>query len=311
MATTMRPRGTLRLRLLRSAPCVVRVSWSRDGVEVGARRVYDATAALRLPPGEWTVDVSDERAADDPTRLAPARLQVTIRDGWATDAEATLSAGAVARGMVRTAADGRSRYAAVQAVAADGRVFRTRADGRGAYVLAGLPADLALMLSARSRFDQSSPVLVTLAAGRNRDHRLLLDQPLLGASRPGGVDPVVGGAFQGLVVDPATEQPAYAAVVELRDARGTLLARTRSDRQGRFVVGGDLPPSSGLTVVVKTGPESVVVDRVRLRGLACGQGQLVDLGTVCVQHAPRVPRPARADLARGTAAALTLPSTRI
>jgi len=94
-------------------------------------------------------------------------------------------------------------------------------------------------------------------------------------------------------------------------SRGVLLGRTRTDHRGRFVVGGDLPASSGLTVVVKSGPDRIAVDERRLRGLGCREAQLVDLGEVSLPRVLHDPRPARASLPRATAAAMSLPATRV
>ncbi|GHJ59032.1 hypothetical protein NOK12_15500 [Nocardioides sp. OK12] len=307
------PAGTgIALRLVRARPCVARVRWwGPDGRLGGDKRVHDATALVTVPAGTWLLDVEDDRSSHDPSRLAPARLEVQVRDGWRTAAQAHLLPGAVLTGSVRTAQDTRARWAEVEASGPGGTLVRTRTDGLGVFTLAGLGAGSDVLVSARSRWHQATPVLARPTRPAGPRLVLRLAQPLLGASRPGGTDPVVGGALRGVVLDADGERASYAAVVELRDARGSLLARTRTDRGGRFVVGGDLPAAAGLTVVVKSGPGDVVVDRVHLRGLAVGAGQLVDLGTVRMTRAARRPRPARASLPRATAAALRLPSTRV
>lgn len=307
------PAGTgIALRLVRATPCVARVRWwGADGRVVGDKRVHDATTLITVPAGTWHVEVGDDRSAHDPSRLASAHVEVQVRHGWRTAAQAPLLRGAVLTGSVRTADDDRARWAQVEASGPDGRLLRTRTDGLGVFTLAGLSPGTDVLVSARSRWHQATPVLVRPTSEAGPRMVLRLSQPLLGASRPGGTDPVVGGALRGVVLDADGERASYAAVVELRDARGSLLARTRTDREGRFVVGGDLPASAGLTVVVKSGPGDVVVDRVHLRGLSVGAGQLVDLGTVRITRAPRRPRPHRASLPRATAAALRLPSTRM
>ncbi|MGV3562228.1 MAG: hypothetical protein ACO1ON_03010, partial [Nocardioides sp.] len=63
--------------------------------------------------------------------------------------------------------------------------------------------------------------------------------------------------------------------------------------------------------VVKSGPDRAVVDRRVVRGLACAEAALVDLGTVVLPHGARPPRPARHDLPRGGAVAMALPATRV
>ena len=308
----MTPGTGIDLRLVRARPCVARVRWwSADGRLAGDKRVHDATTLLRVPPGSWRVEVEDARSSHDPARLAPGRAHVEVRAGWRTAAEVRLAPGATVTGSVRTASDGRARQVLVEAATTDGTRVHTRSDALGVFTLAGLPRGVDLLVGARSRWHQATPLLVRIGPAPAPRLVLRLAQPLLGASRPGGVDPVVGGALRGLVLDADGERASYAAVVELRDARGTLLARTRSDREGRFVVGGDLPDRAGLTVVVKSGPGDVVVDRVHLRGLAVGAGQLVDLGTVRLTRSPRRPRPARASLPRASAASLRLPSTRV
>lgn len=303
-------RGTVRLRIARPAPCVVRLRWWSGGALVGEKRVHDATAALRLPAGRWSLEAVDDRVAEDPARLAAGAVEVDVRAGWRTDAEVALARGAVLVGNVRTGDGGWARWAAVEATYADGRVLRSRADGRGAFVLGGVGRG-PLLLRATKGAHQSTPQLLDPPPGRHPRLLLPLTEPLLGESRPGDAEPRVGAAFRGTVVDPLSDQPAYAAVVELRDARGALLARTRTDHAGEFVVGGTLPPSSGLTLVVKSGPDRAVVDRVELRGLACGEARLVDVGRVDLLWGARAPRPARASLPRATAAALRLPATRV
>lgn len=303
-------RGTVRLRLLAASTCVARVAWYAEGRLVGHRRVWHRETDLFLPAGRWVLEVTDERSVADPTRLAATRLEVVVRAGWRTTTEVVLGRGAVLRGRVATAEEQRARFATVTATAADGRVFTVRADGLGAFTLAGLPTTTCLVRATKGAW-QSVPVLVEPQVGVPTEVALGLVEPATPVSRSGAAELVVGAAFTGTVVDPSTGAPAYAALVELRDARGTLLARSRADHGGRFVVGGDLPASSGLSLVVKSGPDRAVVDRWVLRGLACAEAALVDLGTVVLPHGARPPRPARHDLPRGGAGAMALPTTRV
>ncbi|CAB4772261.1 unannotated protein [freshwater metagenome] len=303
-------RGTVRLRLLAASTCVARVAWYAEGRLVGHRRVWHEETDLFLPAGRWTLEVTDERSVADPTRLAATRVEVVVRAGWRTTTEVVLDRGAVLRGRVVTAEEQRARFATVTATAADGRVFTVRADGLGTLSLSGLPSTTYLVRATKGAW-QSAPVLVEPQVGVPTEVALALAEPATPASRSGAAELVVGAAFTGTVVDPSTGAPAYAALVELRDARGTLLARSRADHSGRFVVGGDLPASSGLSLVVKSGPDRAVVDRRVLRGLACTEAALVDLGTVVLPHGARPPRPARHDLPRGGAVAMALPATRV
>ena len=79
-----RDRGTLRVRLLPAQPCVARVAWYADGQLVGSRRLWHRETDLFLPAGRWTLEVTDEKAPHDPSRLAAARVEVTVRAGWRT-----------------------------------------------------------------------------------------------------------------------------------------------------------------------------------------------------------------------------------
>jgi hypothetical protein len=305
-----RDRGTLRVRLLPAQPCVARVTWYADGRRVGSRRLWHRETDLFLPAGTWTLEVTDEKAAHDPTRLAATRARVVVRAGWRTTADVVLERGAALSGTVRAQDGTPARFATVVATLADGRTVEVRADGRGEFTLAGLPETTVLLRATKGTW-QSLPSLLEPRAGRQGGVDLALTERWSGTSRSGAAELRVGAAFTGLVVDPATGAPAYAAIVELRDARGVLLARTRADHRGRFVVGGDLTASSGLTLVVASGPDRIAVDRKRLHGLSCGTAQLVDLGTVALpQGAPR-PRPERHHLARTDARALSLPATRV
>lgn len=303
-------RGTVRLRLLAASTCVARVAWYAEGRLVGHRRVWHRETDLFLPAGRWTLEVTDERSPADPTRLAATRVEVLVRAGWRTTTEVVLEHGAVLRGTVATAEEQRVRFATVSATAADGRVFTVRADGLGTFTLSGLPSTTYLVRASKGAW-QSAPVLVEPQVGEPTEVRLHLVEPVTPVSRSGAAELVVGAAFTGRVVDPTTEAPAYAALVELRDARGTLLARSRAAHAGRFVVGGDLPPSSGLSLVVKSGPDRAVVDRRVLRGLACSEAALVDVGTVVLPRGVRPGRPARSSLPRAASAPMALPATRV
>ena len=303
-------RGTVRLRLLAASTCVARVAWYAEGRLVGHRRVWHRETDLFLPAGRWTLEVTDERSLADPTRLADTRVEVLVRAGWRTTTEVVLDNGAVLRGRVETAEGQRVRFATISAAAAEGRVVTVRADGTGAFRLSGLPATTHLVRATKGAW-QSAPVLVEPQVGEPTEVGLRLLEPVTPVSRSGAAELVVGGAFTGRVVDPTTGAPAYAALVELRDARGTLLARSRADHGGRFVVGGDLPASSGLSLVVKSGPDRAVVDRRVLRGLACSEAALVDVGTVVLPHGARPARPARTSLPRAGSAAMALPATRV
>lgn len=303
-------RGTVRVRLLPATPCVARVAWYAEGRLVGHRRLWHRETDLFLPAGRWVLEVTDDKAPHDPSRLAATRVAVTVRAGWRTTAEVVLERGAALSGSVTSASGERARFATVTATAADGRTFSVRADGRGDFTLAGLPAATVLVRATKGGW-QSLPVLLEPTAGRHGGLALSLTETWSGVSRSGAAELRVGAAFTGRVVDRETGAAAYAAVVELRDARGTLLARTRADHSGRFVVGGDLPASSGLSLVVKSGPDRIAVDRRKLRGLACAEAQLVDLGSVTLPRSAPAPRPERHDLPRSSARALSLPSTRV
>lgn len=300
--------GTIRLRLLAETPCVARVAWYAEGRLVGQRRLWHRETDLVLPEGRWTLEVSDERSAHDPSRLAPTRLEVLVRAGWRTATDVVLARGAVLTGFVADAAPRLARFATVTATTPDGRSFSVRADGLGAYTLAGLPAAACLVRATKGVL-RTAPVVVETIGGQHHELDLVLTETSTALS--GTADLQVGAAFTGVVLDEHTGAAAYAAIVEVRDSRGVLLGRTRTDHRGCFVVGGDLPASSGLTVVVKSGPDRIEVDQHRLRGLACREAQLVDLGQVTLRRAPHRARPARASLPRASAAAMSLPATRV
>lgn len=302
-------RGTVRLRLVTASTCVARVAWYAEGRLVGHRRVWHRETDLFLPAGRWTLEVTDERSVSDPTRLAATRVEVLVRPGWRTTTEVVLERGAVVRGFVAEAAPRLARFATVTATSADGRVHDVRSDGLGAYTLTGLAGGTYLVRAAKGP-RLSPPVLLEVPSGGSCELDHVLSEHAAG-SRAAATDLRVGAAFRGSVVDATTGEPAYAALVELRDARGTLLARSRADHQGRFVVGGDLPASSGLSLVVKSGPDRAVVDRRVLRGLSCGEAALVDLGAVVLPRGARPARPARHDLPRSGSAAMALPATRV
>ena len=302
--------GTIRLRLLAATPCVARVAWYAGDRLVGERRLWHRETDLVLPEGHWTLEVTDERSAHDPARQAPTRLDVQVRAGWSTPVDAVLARGAVLTGFVADAAPRLARFATVTATTADGRTFSVRADGLGAYTLAGLPGTTCLVRAAKGTL-RSAPVVVEPPGGEPRELDLVLTETSAATSRAGAPEPRVGAAFAGRVLDEGTGTASYAAIVEVRDSRGVLLGRTRTDHRGRFVVGGDLPASSGLTVVVKSGPDRIAVDERRLRGLGCREAQLVDLGEVSLPRVLHDPRPARASLPRATAAAMSLPATRV
>ena len=96
--------GTIRLRLLAATPCVARVAWYAGDRLVGQRRLWHRETDLILPEGRWTLEVTDERSAHDPARLAPTRLDVQVRAGWSTPVDAVLARGAVLTGFVADAA---------------------------------------------------------------------------------------------------------------------------------------------------------------------------------------------------------------
>lgn len=303
-------RGTVRLRLLAASTCVARVAWYADGRLVGQRRVWHRETDLFLPAGRWVLEVSDERSTSDPRRLATTRVEVLVRAGWRTTAEVALERGAVVRGFVADAAPRLARFATVTATSADGVTHEVRSDGLGGYTLSGLAAGSYLVRATKGS-RQSAPVLLEVPAGDSceLDHVLSEDVAVGAHAAVAGLR--IGAAFRGSVADATTGAPAYAALVELRDARGTLLARSRADHAGRFVIGGDLPASSGLSLVVKSGPDRAVVQRRVLRGLACGEAALVDVGTVVLPHAASAARPARHDLPRAGSAVMALPATRV
>lgn len=303
-------RGTVRVRLASAYACVARVEWWAEGRLVGQRRLRHRETDLVLPAGRWTLEVSDDRAAHDPARLAAARVEVDVRAGCVTTTDVVLDRGAVVSGFVAHTEPRLARFATVTATAADGRTFSVRTDGLGGWTLAGLPATTYLVHADKGS-RQSAPVLVEPHAGEELELDLVLSEERTRRDRSGAEGLQVGAAFRGTVVDAETGETAYAAIVEVRDARGTLLGRTRTDHAGRFVVGGDLPASSGLSVVVTSGPDRITVDRRQLRGLACREAQLVDLGTVTLQRSAPQPRPARASLPRATAAAMARPATRV
>ncbi len=310
--------GTVRLRLLAAAPCVARVTWYADGYTdgyadgrvAGQRRLYIRETDLVLPEGRWLLEVTDERSAHDPGRLAATRVRVQVRAGWRTPVEVPLERGAALSGSVRDAGGRPVRFAVVQATAPDGREVSVRADGRGRYTLAGLPLAPHLVRATRSGRSSAVAFLEPLP-GANPGVDLTLDRDCPDATPPAGPEPRVGAAFSGQVLDAGSGAASYAAIVEVRDSRGVLLARTRTDHGGRFVVGGDLPASSGLTVVVKSGPDRIAVAERRLRGLGCHEAQLVDLGAVTLPRRHRAPGPWRTSLPRATAAAMSLPATRV
>lgn len=302
--------GTIRLRLLAETPCVARVAWYAEGRLVGQRRLWHRETDLVLPEGRWTLEVSDERSAHDPSRLAPTRLEVLVRAGWRTATDVVLTRGAVLTGFVADAAPRLARFATVTATTADGRSFSVRTDGLGGYTLAGLPATACLVRATKGT-QRTAPVVVETVGGEQHELDLVLTETSASGSRSATADLLVGAAFTGVVLDEHTGAAAYAAIVEVRDSRGVLLGRTRTDHRGCFVVGGDLPASSGLTVVVKSGPDRIEVDQRRLHGLACREAQLVDLGQVTLPRSPHPARPARASLPRASAAAMSLPATRV
>jgi hypothetical protein len=105
--------GTIRLRLFAETPCVVRVAWYADGRLVGQRRLWHRETDLLLPEGRWTLEISDERSAHDPSRLAPTRLEVLVRAGWRTATDVVLTRGAVLTGFVADTAPRLARFATV------------------------------------------------------------------------------------------------------------------------------------------------------------------------------------------------------
>ncbi|CAB4706134.1 MAG: hypothetical protein F2667_06280 [Actinobacteria bacterium] len=302
--------ATVRLRLERSAPAVLRLRWYVDGVLVGEKRAHESTTLIRVPLERdehttCTIEIHDDRDVADRRRLMTTRTVVALRGGWTVEATAELARGASISGTVARA-DGLARFATVRAESADGVSVETRTDGRGEFTLAGLPAG-PLVVSAAGRRLVSTPQVVPTVAGRPTWCTFVLSEP---APDPAPAPMRVGGALRGTVVDRDGGEPEWAAIVEVRDSRGLLLARTRTDRNGTFVVGGSLARSAGLTLVVRSGPGRIAVDTAVRRGVSVGEGQLADVGTV---RLPRTPR--RAPLLplhpRASTAAMRLPATRV
>lgn len=273
----------VRVVVLRPGTCGIRIRWSVEGRILGDRRVYDGAAILRVPVGPVAIEISDLRRDDDPDRLATTRGTITARAGWRSELTVHLQPGAVASGRVRSSAGAPVRFATVEAHLADGRTLTTRTDGRGEYLLAGLPAGLVRIGATRHGL-ASIHHPVHAVAGRAAWSELDLTLPVVPAPTmaPSGV----GGALRGRAVD-ADGEPLSLALVEVRDARGEVVARGRADRRGHFLVGGHLPAAAGLTVVVRTGPDRIVVDRRVVRGVGSRPGRVTDLGAVVVQRSPQ------------------------
>ncbi|MCM0619867.1 carboxypeptidase-like regulatory domain-containing protein [Nocardioides bruguierae] len=306
------------VELHRAAPCLARLRWFAGDRLVGERRSWDARVVLPVEPGPVTVEVVDDRDGTDPLRLASVRVQlvVTGTDDEPAPVPVELARGSRLVGRVTAADGGLVRFARVTARASDGRTFAVRTDGLGRYVLGGLPA-VPLLVRATHRTGRSVSTALTPGVGRLHLHAPVLTLPPL-APEPTDTPITAGGAFRGRVLA-AGEQAdggrgVWAARVELRDAAGAVLARTRTDASGAFRVGGDLPSSSGLVLTVSSGPVRPVAGahptRTTVRGLSCGPAEVVELGSLTLPRTATTEQDAAAGGLLPRAAALRLPSVR-
>lgn len=116
----------------------------------------------------------------------------------------------------------------------------------------------------------------------------------------------VGGVVSGRVVQGGVIQ--YSAVVRLLDAVGTELERTRTDADGRFVLGVGLPSSRGLTVEATSGPQTLHVTSAALADVVVLADTHRDLGDV---HLPVAGNSAVWASRTRAVAGMKLPSTRL
>lgn len=295
----------VRVVVLRPGTCGIRIRWWSGGRILGDRRSFDVATDLRVPVGPVAIEISDLRRDDDPDRLATARGSVTTRAGWRSELTVHLQPGAIVSGRVRRSDLAPARFAEVAALLPDGRTVTTRTDGRGEYLLSGLPGGL-VRVGAQRRGLTSIQQPVHAVAGRACWAELDLVLPVVPA--PVLAPATLGGAVRGRVIDQDGEVLPL-AVVEVRDARGTVLTRGRADRRGEFLVGGHLPAGSGLTVAVHSGPDRIVVDRREVRGVGARPGHVTDLGQVVVTRSPRPAAPHRHP--RTPARGMRLPSIRV
>ncbi|WP_182524586.1 MSCRAMM family protein [Nocardioides dongkuii] len=90
MQTTQR--GTVRGTVHAPGPCVVQVRWyAADGRCLGRRRVYAGPFRLVLPVGRYFLEVADERAASDPSRVETAVVAIVVRDEYVAEVDVRLT----------------------------------------------------------------------------------------------------------------------------------------------------------------------------------------------------------------------------
>ncbi len=116
----------------------------------------------------------------------------------------------------------------------------------------------------------------------------------------------LGGVLSGRVIQGGAIQ--YAAVVALLDDTGTELERTRTDLDGRFVLGLGLPSSRGLTVAASSGPQTLHVTTAAVADVAVVSGTARDLGDL---HLPVTGPGAVWASRRRAASGMRLPSTHV
>ena len=300
------PSVEIRVRAVRPGPSLLRLRWTHEGRVLGERRLLGSLAVLHVPPGRVVVELLDERAPHDPRRQAPARRTLEARAGERHDVLLGLCRGASLRTEVRDHRGAPARFAEVEVLLTDGSRRTARADGAGVAVIAGLHAG-PVQVRARRRGRVSAATGLTLRPGQPLQALLVLTRAA-GEVAPTGPTRL-GGAVRGRVVDAEDGTAVARARVELVDARGQVLARGRTDAQGVYVLGGDLPTTSGLTVRVRSGADRAVVDTAARRGVAVTPGQLTELGALALPRSERrvvvgSPHP------RGHAA-LRLPSLRV
>ena len=124
--------------------------------------------------------------------------------------------------------------------------------------------------------------------------------------------PAPAGALQGRVVDGRDGRtPMEGAMVRLMDEDGRLVGRARTAADGHFAF-ENLATAAGLQVLVRPAPCTRDHSRLHLTQVAVADGEWSELGDLALplQYRPR--REARpTGAAIGTAAALSLPSTRV
>lgn len=116
-----------------------------------------------------------------------------------------------------------------------------------------------------------------------------------------------GATLEGRVVDLRSGQGDLAAVVTLVAADGTELERTRTSRDGHFLLGHGLATADELTVVVTGGPERRHVTRVAVADVTVTAGARCHLGDLALEPTCR----ARWTTARPDNAMMRLPATRV